>query len=99
MARYDVYANPDGPGFLLDCQADVLSFLNTRFIVPLLPIAQAPPPARRLNPVFVVDGRQVVMLTQFAAAILTSRLGRQVGTLRADDYAIANALDMLIAGF
>jgi toxin CcdB len=52
MARCDIYARKDGPGFLIDCQADLLSGLNTRFVAPLLPEAHAPMPAARLNPVF-----------------------------------------------
>ena len=50
MARFDVHANPSGPGYLLDCQADLLSHLTTRFVVPLLPLDAAPKPAARLNP-------------------------------------------------
>ena len=37
MARFDVYRNSAGEGFLLDVQADLLSYLNTRVVVPLLP--------------------------------------------------------------
>ncbi|CAM5429606.1 hypothetical protein TMEC54S_03045 [Thauera mechernichensis] len=37
MARFDVYRNSAGEGFLLDVQADLLSHLNTRVVVPLLP--------------------------------------------------------------
>jgi toxin CcdB len=34
MARFDVYRNPAGAGCLLDIQADLLSHLNTRVVVP-----------------------------------------------------------------
>lgn len=50
MARFDVYQNPDGQGALLDVQADLLSQLNTRVVVPLLPASYAPIPAKHLNP-------------------------------------------------
>ena len=49
MARFDVYANPGGAGYVFDVQADVLHELNTRIVVPLLPPAQAPLPAKRLK--------------------------------------------------
>jgi toxin CcdB len=39
MARFDVYENPDGPGSLLDVQAELLDPLNTRVVVPLTPLA------------------------------------------------------------
>ena len=33
MARFDVYRNSAGEGFLLEVQADLLSHLNTRVVV------------------------------------------------------------------
>ena len=57
MARFDVHASRRGGLLLLDCQANVLSSLNTRFVVPLQPEATAPKAARRLNPVFEIKVR------------------------------------------
>lgn len=45
MARFDIYENPACPGYLLDVQADLLDGLNTRMVVPLLPMEAAPRPA------------------------------------------------------
>jgi toxin CcdB len=99
MAKYDVFARRSGAGYLLDCQADLLSRLNTRFVVPLLPAGEAPKPAARLNPVFELEGKSCVMVTQFAAAVPAAELGERVASLRDRDTAILNALDMLISGF
>ncbi len=99
MARFDVYPNSDGVGFLLDVQADLLSGLNTRVVVPLLPSDRAPRPATRLNPVFDVANRPHVMVTQFLAAIPTSALTPAVASLARHDHAIVGALDMLFSGF
>lgn len=99
MAKFEVYARRDGPGFLLDCQADLIGDLNTRFVVPLLPEAEAPRPAARLNPLLDVQGQRVVMVTQFAAAVPSKELGDPVGSLLAEQDPIGNALDMLISGF
>ncbi len=99
MARLDVYRNPEGDGYLLDCQADLLSGLNTRFVVPLLPREAAPDPATRLNPVFVIEDREHVMVTQFAAAVPASLLRKRVVSLRDQHIAVGNAIDMLLAGF
>ncbi len=74
MARFDVYINPDGQGCLLDVQADLLSHLNTRVVVPLLPLSLAPKPAQNLNPCFKVNGDILVMTTQFMAAVPASIL-------------------------
>ncbi|WP_227510191.1 CcdB family protein, partial [Marinobacter excellens] len=61
MARFDIFENKDGAGYLLDVQSDLLSGLNTRVVVPLLPKSSAPTPAQRLNPVFNIEGQEVVM--------------------------------------
>ncbi|WP_438887671.1 CcdB family protein, partial [Bacillus cereus group sp. BC232] len=55
MARFDIFDNEGGGGYLLDVQSDLLGGLNTRVVVPLLPQSSAPPPAQRLNPVFSIE--------------------------------------------
>lgn len=99
MARFEVYANPDGTGYVLDVQADVLNELNTRIVVPLLPLAQAPVPAQRLNPVFEIGDEPHVMVTQFMAAVPRSLLRSPVTSLSGQDNEIMAALDMLLVGF
>lgn len=99
MAKFDVYRLRDGNRLLLDCQADLLNDLNTRFVVPLLPMQEAPKPAARLNPIFEIQGDRYVMATQFAATIPASELKTFVVSLRESDVVIGNALDMLISGF
>ena len=98
MARFDVYRQPGGGGYLLDCQADILSILNTRFVVPLLPPEEAPLASARLNPAFTIEDRPVVMYTQFAASVPASDLRARVCSLADEDIAIMNALDMLLTG-
>lgn len=58
MARYDVYPAPMDEGFLLDIQSNLLDGLNTRVVVPLLPVATAPKPAKTLNPRTLADVRK-----------------------------------------
>jgi len=99
MARFEVYANPGGAGYLLDVQADVLNGLNTRIVVPLLPLAQAPVPAQRLNPVFEIGDELYVMVTQFMAAVPRSLLRNPVTSLLWQDNEIMAALDMVLVGF
>lgn len=99
MRRFDVFKNPEGGGYVLDVQADLLGHLNTRVVVPLMPANAAPVPARSLNPVFEVEGQPVVMVTQFLAAVPASLLKAAVTNLenRRDD--ITAALDLLFQGF
>ena len=99
MARFEVYANPDGAGYVLDVQADLLNELNTRIVVPLLTLAQAPVPAQRLNPVFEIGDEPHVMVTQFMAAVPRSLLRSPVTSLRGQDNEIMAALDMVLVGF
>ena len=97
MARFCVYSGPDG-SFLLDCQADVLDHLNTRFVVPLMPPDSAPIAAARLNPAFEIGDDRYVMYTQFAASVPAGDLKHIVASLDDESSSIMNALDMLITG-
>lgn len=99
MARYDLHAAPVGAGWWLDVQADLLDRLNTRVVVPLIPEGQAPTPARRLNPVFEIEGQRAVMVTQWLSAVPVRDMGRRVGTLADKADEIGAALDMVFVGF
>jgi CcdB protein. len=99
MAKFDVYRSPMGHGYLIDCQSDLLSDLNTRLVVPLVARDEAPKPAARLNPLFEMEGVCCVMVTQFAATVPVSELKVPVGSLSDHYLDVGNALDMLICGF
>ena len=98
MARYDAFPNPEGRGWLLDVQADLLRDLNTRVVVPLMPTDTAPRPARGLNPVFRLEGQEHVMVTQFLSAVLAGLVSGRAMSLAAEATAISNALDLLLTG-
>ena len=98
MARFDVYRMATAQGFLLDVQTDLLSGLSTRVVVPLLPLTNAPLPAQRLNPVFDIENLEVLMATQFLAAVPESELKEVVGNLEGFQNEISVALDMLFSG-
>jgi toxin CcdB len=98
MPQFDVHRLAKGSGFVVDCQSDLLDPIDSRFVVPLVPLSQAPPPVRRLNPVFVLDGEQYVLVTQAAAAIRRSDLGAVVGSLKDRRLEVTGALDVLVAG-
>ncbi|MEO3432728.1 CcdB family protein [Inquilinus sp. CAU 1745] len=99
MARFDVYANPDGLGYLLDIQAGFLSHLTTRVVVPLLPLEHAPMPAKGLNPRFRIGDEEVLMATQFMAAVPNSTIKNPVATLNHRHHEIVDAIDLLMQGF
>lgn len=99
MARFDLFKNEGAAGYLLDVQSDLLSGLNTRVVVPLLPTSAAPVPAQRLNPVFSIEGQEWLMATQFMAAVPEGELRSAVGSLAQRQDEISAALDMLFLGF
>lgn len=99
MARYDVHRACNAAGYLLDCQADLLRDLNTRFVVPLLPVGEAPIAGKKLNPIFLVEDVEVAMVTQYAASVTIAELGPIVHSLSDQDRVIMNALDMLLTGY
>ena len=99
MARFSVYRNPGSDSYLLDVQANILDHLNTRVVVPLLPLSVAPTPAKGLNPVFTVAGEPMVMVTQFMAAVPTSLLKLPESSLEFSRNEITAALNLLFQGF
>lgn len=97
--RYNLYPNPAGRGYLLNVQADIMQPFNTRVVVPLLPLEDAPKPAATLNPLFNIDGVEHAMVTQYMAAVPAKELKHPVSSLlhRHDD--IVGAIDFFFNGF
>jgi toxin CcdB len=96
MAQFDVLKFEGG--YALDCQADILSHLHTRFIVPLRTRNTGSPAKSRLNPMFEIDGEQAVMMTEFASTVFQKNLGPRVTSLKSQHDDIIAALDVLITG-
>lgn len=101
MARLDLHRLPgdDRDGYIFDVQAELLSYLATRVVVPLLPISTAPKPITDLNPIFDIDGKPYVLITQALASIPARELKRPVGSLTPHYDDITRALDILLIGF
>ena len=104
MAQFDVYRNPNPATrarmpYLLDVQSGLLDPIATRVVVPLCkPQVLRGKAAERLNPVFEVEGRKVVMLTPELAGVPSKSVGERVGNLASERAAIVAALDMLFTG-
>lgn len=97
MAQFDVYALMDG-GVVVDCQADHFANIATRVVVPLEPVADSHQQQVRLNPVFAVNGQQMMLLTQFATAVRTAELRKPIDSLEHARLEIISAFDMLLTG-
>lgn len=98
MAYLQVYRSP-GPGWLLDVQSDLIASLNVRIAVPLIPLPQAPLPAKRLNPIFEIEGERWSFVTQYMAAVPETILRNPVADLSHTRDEVTAALDMLLHGF
>lgn len=99
MERYNVYPNPSGAGYLLNVQADIMQPFNTRVVVPVLPLSEAPKPAKTLNPSFDIDGVQHVMVTQYMAAVSANELKSATCSFQHRQDEIVAAIDFLFHGF
>jgi len=104
MRQFDVFKNPNPRSaksvpYLVLVQHGLLSALETRLMVPLVPVvALGKQPISRLNPVFKVDGQSLALLAQQAGAVRTSSLGKAVANLEAHRSAIVGAIDVVLGG-
>jgi toxin CcdB len=86
--------------FLLDVQADVLSVLATRVVVPLYR-AETPgiKPMAQLTPLLRFQGKALVAMVPELAGVPRQALGPAVGDLAASRGEIIRAMDLLLTGF
>ncbi|WP_041363955.1 CcdB family protein [Methylomonas methanica] len=105
MARFDVYRNSgvrsnDVP-YLLDVQADILSAMDTRVVVPLRRrdrFSEVRLPGN-LVPILSVEGVECLMETPKLAAVPVRVLKAPVASLESQRLEIGAALDFLFQGF
>ena len=100
MAQFDLFKNPRAGAYplLLDVQADVLSSLATRVVVPLTPRKRYGRPITRLNPTATVQGVEYVLVFQEMAAIAASGLGERVASLANRRTELVAAVDLVFTG-
>lgn len=98
MAKHDLFPMPNGQGYLLDVQSDLLDVFGSRVVIPVVPERLFPRPSRVLNPVVEVGGVRHVLVTQSLAAVPTASLKGAVANLSARSNELTLALDMLFQG-
>ena len=99
MARFQLFANPENEGLLLDVQSDLIDVVQTRVVIPLLPAEHVPPAVPRLHPMFDVGDQRYVMATHLIATVPSTLLLEPRGDLSQHHDAVTAALDMLFQGF
>jgi toxin CcdB len=98
MARFDLHRRRGTRDWLLDVQADLLTDLPTRMVVPVLPAAEAPPALNELNPQVEIEGELHTVFPQYMTAIERRELGKPLGNLGAQGARIERALKLLHHG-
>ncbi|MFZ2890172.1 CcdB family protein [Sulfuricurvum sp.] len=101
MAQFDVYRNinpstSEELPYLIDIQAQLLNHLSTCVVIPFSTKAKA---LKHLNPIFVIEEKNVVLMTQEMAGIERALLGERVVSLSGKRSEIIGAVDFLISGF
>jgi toxin CcdB len=101
MAQFDVFKNPRGGTYplLVDVQADVLSRLERRVVVPLVPRKKyGAKPISKLNPMTTIAGVEYVLVFQDLAAVPVTALGERVTSLADRRVDLVGAIDLLFTG-
>lgn len=100
MARFDVYTYSAKVPYVVDVQADLLSDLKTRVVVPLLPFSKAKQEyAERLKPVIKVKGKKFILMTTDIGTLHQSDLKNFVDNIEEQRDTVTQALDFLFQGF
>jgi len=100
MARFDVYKYSAAIPYLVDVQANLLSDLKTRVVIPLLSHTQAKKEVLpRLKPIIKIHGKDYVLMTTDIGTLKVSDLGTPAENIQDQRQAITEAIDFLMAGF
>lgn len=102
MARFDVYAlNRAAIPYVLEVQADLLSYLASVVVVPLVPADTARAETmRKLKPEIIINGQAFRLMTTDIGTLRRASLGKSVVNVEEPYRAvIVDALDFLFQGF
>lgn len=100
--QFDVFSNPSVHGrhwrpFLVVIQSDVLADFRTRVVVPLVHKTEIKPIAR-LNPLVVVDGKELYFHPVELAHIPRDLLRDSIDNLEAERDKLVAAIDLVFTG-
>lgn len=104
MAQFDVHRNKgalrDSIPFVVLVQSAQFDRYRRRVVVPLvrrsaLPVS-TPAAGSRMNPVFTVDGVEVVLHPLDTVSVAVDQLGERIATLAEQGQVIADAMDEML---
>jgi len=104
MARFDVFAHPDAAlrkktPYLLDVQNNHISRIATRVVLPMRLANDFAQRVGELNPLFEINGLEVVLDTAALAAFPAAELKKTVANLQGQSETISEALDILLGAY
>lgn len=102
MARFDIYQPSGLPAkFVVDVQADLLSDIDSRVVIPLQRIdAGRKEAVHRLKPALEINGQEFVLVTTDLGMVPSRILGSAVGNIEAEHRdTITAAMDFLFQGY
>lgn len=105
MTQFQIFLNPNQQTkkaypFLLDIQSPLLDSMDTRLVIPLSGLVSIKEKRiKELNPSIVIDGKELVILTQQMASIHKKDIGSFVYDASFLRHEILSAIDFLITGF
>jgi toxin CcdB len=101
MAQFDIHRNT-GPRkgevpFVVVVQSRRLDQYSRRIVIPLVARSFVSSTEPNLNPIFEVDGREVVLHPLEIVSVAKDRLGERVGSLEHEGDRIIAAIDLVIS--
>lgn len=100
MAQFDVHRNigqhRDTIPFVVVVQSSLFDSYRRRVVVPLVLKSLLSIAESRLNPVFLIEGHELVLHPLEMVSIATEQLGEKVGSLADNGLKISDALDELL---
>jgi len=98
--RFDVYRMPDPDyPFAVDIQADFMSHLDSRIVIPVQRRTKVGEIISMIHPVIDIEGEPCVLATHALGSVPRRALTRPVASLVDHQDEITRALDLLFTGF
>jgi len=104
MSQYSLYKNENKNSkktypLFVDVQSDLLDSLNSRVVIPLsLNRETNNTNAKKLCPIFDIEGKNYILLTHQMTSVPCSILKKNSGSLANYRYEILGAIDLLVTG-
>ncbi|GBU13970.1 CcdB-like protein [Enterobacterales bacterium] len=101
--QYHAYRNGSNSKeypYLIDVQSDLIDLLETRMVIPLVPLAYAQHQVPvRISPIIDIEGDSFILMTSEMASVPLSILKEQICSVENQRQVIKDAVDFLFDGF